>query len=124
MDDAKRSRLIIALLGLVSASERVRMAVSSLRDEQVDADVCEALGRIVALFTRGEERKDGACPEMRAALEATLTQFICDLAETMLPSAMGELERIEPLLTSPRAKAVLPLLHMLVDELKEHAYTN
>lgn len=123
----ERQVLIISLLGLVGASERVRQAVSALREEPADGDtndLHEALVQLHALFAPCEECQDHDVAETLAALEGALAGFICTLAETAIQPALNELPLLESVLDSSDARAVLPLLHILVDGLKEHACAN
>lgn len=125
--DGKRELLIIALLGLIGASERVRQEISALREEPIDQDVSaihEALIQLHALFAPDDERQDGDVPETLAALQGALAGFICNLAEITLQPALDELTLLESFLDGSDAMEVLPLLHKLVDGLKGHATAN
>jgi len=121
--EEKRQTLIIALLGLVTASEHVRQAVSDLRDEKVfdtTNDIHEALIQLHALFAPEDERQKSEMSETLVALEGSLAGFICNLTEITLRPALGELTLLESVLDSD-AREVLPLLHILVDGLKGDA---
>lgn len=125
--NVNRQLLIIALLGLVGASERVRQAVSALRDEPIEDDTTHlhhALVRLHSLFAPCEEHRVGDVSETLAALEGSLAGFVCTLAETTFQPALQELTLLESILDSSEAQAVLPLLQRLVDGLKVHACAN
>jgi len=116
MDNAKRSRLTVALLRLIDTSQEVLSAVSDRRGEPVEDDMLDCMAQLYRLLAPGHELQAYAGHGQTVAFfEAALAQFTVDLGETILPVASNELARIQPQLTSPRAKALAPYLRLLAE---------
>jgi len=116
MDNAKRSRLTVAFLRLIDTSQEVLSAVSDLRGEPVDDDMLNCMARLYRLLAPGQELQPHAGHGQTVALfEAAIAQLTVDLGETILPVASNELARVQPQLTSPRAKLLAPYLRLLAE---------